>query len=70
MKAGGQSLKRRFDGYVLPLVGPAMLELDCAASDPARTDDKLIGYADQIHCREFGARRFVAIVIERVEAGM
>ena len=64
-----QPSERGLDGKLLPLAGAAVLDLDRAGSDPARADDQLLGQADQVHRRELGARRLVAIVIEHLDPG-
>ena len=46
-----------------------MLDLDRPGGEAARADDELIGQADQIHRREFGARRLVAVVVQHLDPG-
>ena len=58
-----------FGGKLLALAGAALLQLDHARCEPARADDDLPGQADQVHRRELGAGRFLAVVVERVDAG-
>ena len=60
-----RGLKRKFPA----LAGAAVFEFDRAGGDPAGADDELFGQPDQIHRREFGAGGFVAIVVERLDAG-
>ena len=66
---GSQPIEGRFDRNVLPLARAAIFDLDRAGGDAARADDELLGQADQIHRREFGARRLVAIVVEHLDPG-
>ena len=66
---GGKPIERRVRG-TRPAARPcAVLELDRAAGDAARADDELLGQADQVHRREFGAGRLVAVVVQHLDAG-
>ena len=69
MRAGDHPIERCFGRDVLPFSGAAVFELDRAAGDPARSDDQLIGKADQIHRGEFRPGRFVSVVIQHLDAG-
>src|SRR5436305_8729318 len=57
---------RGLGGELLLGAGGAVLELDRAGGEAARTDCELPGQADEIHSGEFGPRGFVAVVVERV----
>src|SRR5271166_6263465 len=65
-----QSVECSFDRYILALAGAAILHLDCSGGEPARPDDELIGQTYQVHRREFRARRFVAVVVKRIDPGI
>src|SRR5207248_5860661 len=47
-----------------------VLVLDIACSKAARSQDQLVGQADQVHCRKFRARRLVAVVVQHVDASI
>ena len=49
--------------------GRALLELDRAGGDPARTDDQLPRQSDQVHRGELRAAALVAVVVERLDSG-
>src|SRR5215468_3100409 len=62
-------VERGFHGDLLAFPGPSVLYFDGSGGNPARPDDELIGQADQVHRREFGARRLVAIVVKHLNIG-
>ena len=64
-----QLIEGGFERNVAPFARAAVLHLDRAGGEAARADDELVGQADQIHCREFGAGRFVAVVVEHLDPG-
>src|SRR5262245_16848292 len=66
---GSHPVECRFHGDLLPFPGPSVLYFDGSGGNPARTDDELIGKPNQVHRRELGARRFVAIVIKHLHPG-
>src|SRR5258708_29062591 len=66
---GRQLVQRRLERDLLFRPRRAVLELDRAGGEAARAEDELPGQADEIHGGEFGAGRFIAGVIERVDAG-
>src|SRR5260221_1058678 len=66
--SGRQLVKCRLDRDLLFDPRRPVLELDRAAGEAARAEDELPGQADEIHGGEFGAGRFVAVVIERLDA--
>jgi hypothetical protein len=66
---GTQLIEGRFDGDILPFARAAVFHLDRAGGEAARADNKLLRQADQVHCRKFGARGFVAVVVEHLDPG-
>src|SRR5713226_665451 len=66
--SGRQFVERRLDRDLFLRPCRPVLQLDRAGGEAARAEDELPGQADEIHGGEFGAGRFVAIVIERLDA--
>src|SRR5262249_41962885 len=62
--------QRTFRGNFLAFAGGAALQLDHAFLQPLGADDQLPGESDHIHGRELGAAALIAIVVERLDAGL
>src|SRR6185312_4443893 len=56
--------------HVLPCPRPTVFDLDRAGGDAAGADDGLVRKADQVHRGEFGAGRFIAVVVEHLDPGI
>src|SRR3954451_23537174 len=65
----GKPSDRVLDRQILAGVGAAVLAFDRAGGEAARSQDQLVGQADQVHRGEFGTRRFVAVVIQHLDPG-
>src|SRR6516162_4818658 len=70
LRSPGELRQCRLGGDLRSLASLAVLQLDRAGSDAARADDELPRQADEIHGGELRARRFVAVVVERLDAGL
>src|SRR3954469_19439658 len=55
---------------ILALPRTPVLAFDVTGGQAARTDDQLVGEADQIHSGELCAGALVAIVVENIDPGI